>query len=177
MARYAALLRAINVGGTAKLPMANLRDVLEGLGFSDVETLLASGNAIFSAAKTSMAELESSIETALAREAELKTDVIVRTARQWTALIDGNPMPDETDHSPAKVGVMLMKTGPDKKELAAYLKRYEGPEQVIAGKESLYIHFPDGMGRSKLNIGKKIGTGTVRNWNTVLKIAAKLEAD
>ena len=177
MARYAALLRAINVGGTARLPMAQLRDVLEGLGFTDIETLLASGNAVFSAAKSSPPKLESGIEAALAKHADLKTDVMVRTATQWTSLIDKNPMPDEADQSPAKLGVMIMKNGPDKKALAAYLKTYEGPEQVLAGDNCLYIHFPEGMGRSKLKIGKTIGTGTVRNWNTVLKIAARLNAD
>ena len=177
MARYVALLRAVNVGGTAKLPMAALREILEHAGYKNVRTLLASGNTLFEAPKTASAKLERHIEALLADKAGMRTDVSVRSAEEWAAVLDQNPFPEEAASAPSQLGLMVMKAGPDEPNLTAYLDAYAGPEKVIAGERCIYIYFPDGMGRTKLTISNKVGIGTVRNWNTALKIAELLSAN
>ncbi len=177
MARHVALLRAVNVGGTGKLPMAALRETLSGLGYTNVRTLLASGNAVFDSPRASPQKLEAQIEGALAARAGIETDVMVRSRSEWEAIIAHNPLSAEAEGAPGKAAVMIMKQAPDLPALHRYLNGYTGPEQVAAGERCLYLHYPDGMGRSKLALPKSVGAGTVRNWNTTRKIAAALGAE
>jgi len=171
MARYIALLRAVNVGGTGKLPMADLRAALESAGYSNVRTLLASGNVVLDAARTTPARLEAKLEALLADTFGLKSAVMVRTPEEWTALIDANPMPSEAETSPSAFIVYVMKAQPHRAALAAYLKAYSGPEQAMPGERCIYIHYPENMGQSKFALPKAVGAGTARNWNTVRKLA------
>lgn len=175
MTRYVALLRAINVGGTGKLPMADLRATLGDLGYDDVVTLLASGNAVFDAKGKAM-KIEADIETALRDQHGLGTDVMVRNLTDWSSLIDDNPLKTEAADAPAKTAIMAFKSPPDLSILDTYLATYAGPEIVRPGERCLYLHYTDGMGQSKLKIPAKVGAGTVRNWNTVLKIKSALSA-
>lgn len=174
MGRHVALLRAVNVGGSGKLPMATLRETLESVGLTAVRTLLASGNAVFETKRTSTAPLEADIERALAERAGIETEVMVRSAASWAALIAANPMSARAIESPGKSAVMVMKTGPDLGALDSYLEKYTGPEMAAVGDRCIYLYFADGMGKSKLRFPKGVGTGTVRNWNTTEKIAAAL---
>lgn len=173
MPRYALLLRAVNVGGTSKLPMVDLRDLLNDLGCTNVATLLASGNAVLTT-NHKPAALESLVQSALTDRLHLNTTIMVRTAAEWTALIKANPLARQAARDPAKSVVMITSTAPDTAALNTYLDAYAGPEQVIAGQRCLYLHYTDGMGRSKLEIPDKVATGTVRNWNTIRKIESAL---
>ena len=163
MATHVALLRGINVGGHKMVSMAELREKLEDAGFRDVKTLLQSGNVVFtSKKKVSEAALEKICGT----------DVVVRDASQWNAVIDANPFPAEAKSDPGHLLVMFLK------DTARVKLEWPGPERIHANGRELYLYYPNGAGTSKLTgawIEKRLGTrGTARNWNTVGKIAALL---
>jgi uncharacterized protein (DUF1697 family) len=161
---HIALLRAVNLGPHNKVAMADLRGLCEDLGFTDVRTLLQSGNVVFDGKPTG-AELETLLETQARKRLGLDTDFMVRTAAQWKKIVAGNPFPREAKADPGHLVVMVCKQAPGKDVKITGAKR----EIVRAKGKEIYIVYPDGIGRSRLAIGA-VGTG--RNWNTVLKLAA-----
>jgi uncharacterized protein (DUF1697 family) len=173
MPQLVALLRAVNVGGTAKAPSAALKAAAEGIGLKDVQTVLQTGNLVFSA-DVEPDTLERRLEHAFLDHLDLKTEVMVRTAAEWSAIVAANPFPEEAKVDPSHLLVMVMKREPLAEGVAA-LKAHPGPERIEARGRELYIVYPEGIGRSKLNAAsgwKKLGCpGTGRNWNTVLKLA------
>jgi len=175
--KFVALLRAVNVGGTSKAPSAALKAVAEGIGLEAVHTVLQSGNLVFQADSKPDA-LEKRLEKAFLDDLGLKTEVMVRTAAEWSAIVDANPFPNEAKGDPSHLLVMVMKREPLADGVRA-LQAHSGPERIEARGRELYIVYPDGIGRSKLNAAsgwKKLGCqGTGRNWNTVLKLAALLD--
>jgi uncharacterized protein (DUF1697 family) len=171
--RYCALLRAVNVGGR-KVEMAKLRAAAGTLGLSGVRTLLTSGNLVFETKPTPPARLEQKLEAVIADAFGLTSEVMVRDAVQWSALIAANPFPDEAREDPANLVAMVFKETISKATLSAYLKTYAGPERVSVDGRTAWIVFPEGQGRSKLKFPKATGVGTARNWNTVLKLEAML---
>jgi len=177
---FIALLRAVNLAGLNKVRMADLRDLVSGLGFEDPKTLLQSGNVVFSGRVRSSAALESSLEKATAAQLGVTTDFFVRTAQEWQKVITGNPFPKEAKNDPGHVLMMSLKDAPDRKSVAALTGAIPGRESVRVKGRHAYVVYPDGVGRSKLTMGlieKKLGTrGTARNWNTVLKLAAAAKA-
>jgi uncharacterized protein (DUF1697 family) len=174
MTRYIALLRGINVGGNKVVSMADLRALLSKMGFEDVQTLLQSGNAVFSGPKKSSAALERELEVALEKALKMKVDFHVRTADEWRMLIDANPFTAEAKTDPARLLVTCYKAPLDPAKVKAAQAAITGREQLRADGRHLYITFPDGQGNSKaaVVVGKMLGSGTGRNWNTVLKLAA-----
>lgn len=176
MHSYVALLRAVNVGGTSKAPAASLKTIAEGLGLMNVQTLLQSGNLTFRAEEDAEL-LEARLERAFAAELGLSTEVMVRDAAEWSALIAANPFPAEAKSDPSQVLAVVLKGEPRPEGLKA-LRDCPGPERIEAGERVLYIVYPEGIGRSKLNGApgwKTLGSpGTGRNWNTVLKLAERL---
>ena len=174
MHKFVALLRAVNVGGTAKAPSAALKAAAEGIALQEVATVLQTGNLVFSADTTPDA-LEQRLEKAFADALGLKTEVMVRSAAEWSAIVDANPFPREAGSDPSHLLVMVMKREPLEDGVKA-LQAHPGPERIEARGRQLYIVYPQGIGRSKLNGApgwNKLGCrGTGRNWNTVLKLAA-----
>lgn len=174
------MLRAVNLPGHNKIGMADLRDQLVGLGFEDVQTLLQSGNVVFSGASKTPAALEQTLERAAATQLGLQTDFFVRTAKEWQGVIDANQFPREAKDDPSHLLAVILKDPVQPANLTALQKAIVGREVVRAKGRCAYIVYPDGIGRSKLTtaiIEKKLGTrGTARNWNTVLKLAALVEA-
>ena len=174
---HVALLRAVNVGGRGGLAMADLRAVAEGLGYGDVRTLLQSGNLVF-AATGKAAMLERALEAALGKQCGVATDIMVRSASDWAAIINSNPFPAEAKSDPGHLVVMALKDKVTAKAVAALQHTVKGRELIRHAGRELYITYPDGIGRSKLTgsvIEKALGTrGTGRNWNTVTKLAAML---
>jgi uncharacterized protein (DUF1697 family) len=170
-----ALLRAINVGGRAKVAMSDLRDVMTALGFAGVRTLLQSGNVVFGAARQSGRALEDALEAAVARTLGFHVDIVVRSAAQWRAIVDSNPFPEEAARDPGHLVLMALKDRPAKRSLDELRAAHRGPEVVRADGSQLYLYYPDGIGRSKLTnalIEKHLACrATGRNWNTVLKLA------
>lgn len=176
MSLQIALLRAVNVGGTGRLAMGELRAFMEGLGFTGVRTLLQTGNLVFDSPRQGGAALEAVLEAQARKTLGLDTVFFVRSPGEWAAAIEANPYPDVAEADPAKLVLMPLKRAPDGDAVAALRGAIAGPERVAAGERHIYIHFPDGQGRSKLPGGlieRRLGSqGTARNWNTVLKLAA-----
>ncbi|MGN6573011.1 MAG: DUF1697 domain-containing protein [Pseudolabrys sp.] len=169
MTVYVALLRAINVGGTGKLPMKKLAGLCTDLGFENVKTYIQSGNVVFESRKGEAA-VHKALTAALTKALGKPADVAVRSAKEVTAVRQDNPFPKA---SPAKVGVAFL----GKRVTKAMVTNIDipGKEEVAAGRREVYIHFPDGMGRSKLKLPKAFGPATIRNINTVGKLAAIAE--
>jgi uncharacterized protein (DUF1697 family) len=175
MRSHIALLRAINVGGRNRVPMKDLLALLAALGLADGHALLQSGNLLFDGGDRSGADLERLLEEESAARLDLRTDYLVRTAAEWARIVARNPFPDVAARDPGRLVLMLLKDTPDPEQIAALEAAIRGPEQVRADGPHLYLHYPDGIGRSKLTGGlieSTLGTrGTARNWNTVRKLA------
>ena len=175
MTRYVAFLRGVNVGGHNKVPMASLRELLSGLGHTDVSTLLQSGNAVFTSPETDASAIAVELERAVADRFGFEVRCTVRTAAELLAIAERCPFrPD--DHDPAKLTVTFL-AGPadpatwNRLDPAAY-----APDQLRLGEREIYAYSPDGLGRSKLmpligRTGRDLGA-TTRNWNTVTKLIA-----
>ena len=165
MPRNIALLRGINLGAKRRVAMADLRALLEELGHTDVRTVLASGNAIFTG-KTSRAQLE----TALEERFEMKIDVVLRTMDELRAVIAADPFSGEVDN-PTRYFVVFLDHEP---ELEALEGEDFAPDRFAAHGHEIYVWCPDGMQNSRLMkaLHKPAagGTATVRNWATVNKL-------
>jgi len=171
-----ALLRAVNVGGTGKIAMADLRDFMEALGFTDVRTLIQTGNIGFESDTSSGAELEVFLEQEALNRLGLDTTFLIRTPGEWEDVIKANPFHDKARDDPRRLQVMALKEAPAAEKVQLLEEAISGPERVHAWDKHLFIDNPDGSGNSKLTnvlIERKLETrSTSRNWNTVLKISA-----
>jgi uncharacterized protein (DUF1697 family) len=175
MTTYIGLLRGINLGGHKMVAMADLREMIEALGFKDVRTLLQSGNVVFRGRAKAPAKLESQLEAALEKRLGLKVDFHVRTAEEWTAIVKANPYAAEAKKDPARLLVSCFKAPLETTNVKALQVAITGPEVLVADGRHLYMVYPDGVGNSKANalLDRKLtAKGTARNWNTVLKLAA-----
>ena len=174
MSRLAVLLRAINVSGTGKLAMADLKARLGELGCAEAKTIGAAGSATV-ACDLSPAELERRLETALAEAHGLSTDVYVRSHSDLNDVLAANPFAEMAEDDPSHLLVVFLEADPAEVDVEALRGKIQGPEQVAAGPRSLYIAFPAGIGTSKLTgpiIHRAVKLkGTGRNWNTVRKLA------
>jgi uncharacterized protein (DUF1697 family) len=167
MKRYAALLRAVNVGGTGKLPMADLKRMCVEVGFEDVRTYIASGNVVLSsglAASGVKAALEDRLETYAGKP----VDVFVRTAAEMGRVLEGNPF----SGCEGRLTYVVFLPGSPPKDALEQITGVNG-EEVRLGRKELYVHYPLGMGTSKLKI-PAAGQGTARNMNTVAKLVQML---
>jgi uncharacterized protein (DUF1697 family) len=175
-----ALLRAINVGGRGKVAMSDLRDFFTELGFSDVRTLLQTGNVVFRSDDRSGSELERELETEAAKRLDLRTGFLVRTADEWERVVERNPFPDEARDDPSHLLVMFLKNAPAHAAVEALQAAVKGREVIRVDGPHAYITYPDGIGTSRLTnavIESNLGTrGTGRNWNTVLKLANLIQS-
>ncbi len=176
MPRHIALLRGVNLGGHKAVKMAALRQCLTELGCAEVQTLLQSGNVVFGGERRAGSALERWLEEAVATQLGVRTDICVRSATEWTALIAANPFPDEAKRDPAHLLAVCLKTSPVPGAVNALRSAITGPERVEGGGREVYIVYPAGVGQSRLTpalIDSKLGVrGTARNWNTVLKLGA-----
>jgi len=164
MTTYVALLRAINVGGTGSLPMKDLAALCTDCGLRNVRTYIQSGNVVFASALSERAVV-SKLEKALAEHMGKPIDVMVRTGKQLRTIVDANPFPDA---EPAKVAVVFLGKAMPKGLLDNLV--IPGREKIEPARREIYIHYPDGMGRSKLKLPRTL-VGTARNLNTVAKLA------
>lgn len=178
MARYVALLRAVNVGGSTRLGMAGLRDLLGDTGLTEVQTLLQSGNVVFSSPVRPAAQLEGQLNDLVRRSFGPRTEVYLRTAGEWREIVERNPFPQTARDDPAHLVVTVLRTAPSASAWAALDRAVVGREQVRGDGRQAYIVYPDGIGRSRLTadvIERALQTsGTSRNWNTTRKLAALL---
>lgn len=164
MPAYIALLRAVNVGGTGKLPMTELKAMCEAAGLRQVRTYIASGNVVFSSER-SEDEVRAALETRLEDYAGKPVGVLVRTAAEMADTLERNPFGDR----PGNRVVALFVDEPLPRDALDHAKGVKD-EQVKLGKREIYIFYGDGMADSRLVI-PAAGRGTARNMNTVAKLA------
>ena len=167
---YVALLRGINVGGKTMVPMAALRDACASVGCEDVETYIQSGNVVLSSTLTEK-KLQAALEAAIAAEFGFGPAVMIRTAEEMAAVLDGHPYPG-ADETSVHVGFLH---SPPAAPAARCLAAIDGgAEQVTVVGRDLYLHLPNGMGRANLptQIDRCLRPAqvTVRNWRTVTKL-------
>jgi uncharacterized protein (DUF1697 family) len=162
---FVVLLRAVNVGGTGKLPMSDLKLLCEKAGFRNVRTYIASGNVV-AEHDGAEAKAKAALEAELLAYAGKPVGVIVRTATEIAKISANNPFPDQAANLTAAIFL-------DRAPPADTLRNVKGQanEEVRLGAREIYVHYPDGMGRSKLRIAAAI-EGTARNMNTVASLAA-----
>lgn len=169
MTAYVALLRAVNVGGTGKLAMSDLAAMCVKAGFANVKTYIASGNVVFTSGK-SEASVKATLEAELAAYACKPVGVMVRTADEIAAVAKANPFPDAPGN---RLVVIFLDNAPSPDALSDV--RNVADEEIRLGKREIYVRYSDGMADSRLIIpAAKSGTG--RNMNTVVKLAAMAAA-
>jgi uncharacterized protein (DUF1697 family) len=161
---FIALLRAVNVGGTGKLPMSELKSMCEALGFAGVRTYIAGGNVVFTSRKSEPA-VKKVLEAALESYAGKPVGVMVRTVAAMQAVLSENPFPKL---APNRTVAVFLDFPPPTDTLKGIKGRKD--EQIGLGRREIYIHYGDGMGQSKLVV-PAAKTGTARNMNTVAALA------
>jgi uncharacterized protein (DUF1697 family) len=164
MTRYIALLRAVNVGGTGKLPMTELKSMCSAAGFARVETYIASGNVVFES-KAGPSSVKAELETRLHDYFGKPMGVIVRTAAEMTAVLKANPFPEA---EPRHTYAIFLDKPPPRDTLDHVVG--QSTEEIRLGEREIFVHYQEGMGRSKLRI-PAAAPGTARNMNTVAKLA------
>ena len=164
MTAYIALLRAVNVSGTGKLPMSDLKALCEAAGFAKVRTYIASGNVVFESGLAE-AEVAAALDGKLKAYAGKPVGVAIRTAAEMKAVLEGNPFPNA---KPNYTVAIFLDTPPPKDALNAMVA--PDGEEAQLGKREIYIHYPNGQGRSKLKL-PAARAGTARNINTIAKLA------
>jgi uncharacterized protein (DUF1697 family) len=173
--RFAALLRSINVGGRNRLPMADLRALVESLGFVDVTTYLQSGNVVFSGVGSARAAARI-IQDRIAADVGLAVPVLVRTATQLGEVVRSTPYGElGADLKTLHVTFLAADPGRDGvRELLDRADEFGADRFEILGRE-IYLHCPGGYGETKLNnsyLERRLGvTATTRNWRTVTALA------
>ena len=164
MAAFVALLRAVNVGGTGKLPMTELKAMCEELGFDAVRTYIASGNVVFTSRKSESA-VKAALEKRLHAYAGAPVGVLVRSAAEMAEVLADNPFAKK---APNRTVAIFLDKAPPADTLSGI--RGQKNEEVKLGRREIYVHYGDGMGTSKLAI-PAAKTGTARNMNTIATLA------
>ena len=165
MTAYVALLRAVNVGGTGALAMAELRRLCEAAGFAAVRTYNASGNVVFTS-PLDAAAVRRRLEEALQVSTGRQVRVAVRTATELATALAANPF---ADAAPSTTVIIFLDTPPETDTLERAVA--PGGEQLALGAREIYVAYGAGMGRSRLKL-PGAAEGTARNVNTVAKLVA-----
>lgn len=164
MSVYVALLRAVNVGGTGKLPMADLKALCEAVGLRNVQTYIASGNVVFDSRKSEPL-VKAVLEAALADYAGKQVGVLVRSAAEMARVLADNPFP----HAAPNYTMAIFLDAPPPADTLARIGGRDG-EDIALGTREIYVSYGDRIRDSKLKI-PAARTGTARNMNTVAKLA------
>jgi uncharacterized protein (DUF1697 family) len=188
MPSHVALLRGINLAGHNRVAMADLREIMTSLGYTDVATYIQSGNVVFSTGQTDHLALAAAIEKAIAQRLDVAPRVVVLSAGELAQVIRDNPHPDEPN--PKMVHAVFLDAEPAPEMVTAVAEAQDkaaakGARDTaqFAGR-TLYLHTPDGYGRSELAalLGRARGplsprgAGTARNWATVTKLHEMCQA-
>ncbi|MBZ9808201.1 DUF1697 domain-containing protein [Mesorhizobium sp. BR1-1-9] len=169
---FIALFSGINVGGNRIVRMADLRAFFEDLGFCDVATYVQSGNAVFRSEKGDAATLTKEIEAAFEKKWGFHSRIMVRDLGWVERLVRENPYP-EIAEEPTKLHAYALERAPTAEEVARLAERCTGPERFEIKGDVLYLHAPDGLGKSVFAnlIPRTLKVpGTARNWRSVLAL-------
>ena len=174
----AAFLRGINVGGRSLLAMADLKSALDDAGLADARTYLQSGNVVVTPRSGGAVELGETMERAIEGIAGRPIRVMVRTRDELDRIVAGNPLWDES-LKPASLHTVFLEATPDPARVAELDPDRSPPDRFALSGREIYLHYPQGSGRSRLNLEyfeKTLGVaGTARNWNTVTRVRVMLE--
>lgn len=171
--RHVALIRGINVGRAKRVAMADLRALVEALGYADVKTLLNSGNVVFSAPGGAV-DAADRIAEAMAARLGVSARVTVLSAAELDAVFSENALRDVAD-DPSRLLVVVLLDPADRPRLDPLAERDWAPEALALGTRAAYLWCPDGLLASRLPeaVGRAIGDAvTTRNWATVTKLHA-----
>ena len=175
---YVALLQSIGISGNRRLIMADWRSMMEELGFRNPRTLIATGNAIFKSRGVTVRKLETQLEDAFERRFGRRVDTIVRAAAPFRRLAAANPFPGESERNGSRVVVRVMRQPLDHDAAAALTPYLAQGERLEVVQGDLWVHFKHEPNRSRLLpllASKRLGIGTVRNWNTIRRLNEMLE--
>ena len=176
MSRQIALIRGINVGRAKRVAMADLRALVEGLGYRDVRTLLNSGNVVFTAPASDRRDPAARIEGAMAKKLGVSARVTGVTAEELDAIVADNPLV-RVAKDPTRLLVTVLMDPADRKRILPLARRDWAPEALGIGKRAVYVWCPKSMLESPLfaEVTRLLGDGaTTRNWATITKIQALL---
>jgi uncharacterized protein (DUF1697 family) len=172
-----ALLRGVNVGGV-KVPMGDLRAMLQEAGLSGARTSLQSGNVIVTPPSGDTRKLGKVIEEVIEDGFGLDIRVIVRTKAELAKVVAANPFVGDRFNPTMVHAVFLESEAPPDRVAALDPDRSPPDEFEVSGRE-IFVHYPGGSGRSKLDLAyfeKQLGVaGTARNWNTVTRLLSMLD--
>ncbi len=174
---YISLLRGINVAGVKKIKMADLKALYLSLGFKDVVTYIQSGNVIFKSDNCSPIMIKEAIKTRYGFEVPVQ----IREANTFKTLIDNCPFKElDLVEEGTRVMVTFLEEKPTKENINTLLSYVKESERVVVSGQEVYLHCPNGYGKTKLNntfLEKKLGVGaTTRNWKSVCKLYALSKA-
>ncbi|WP_309084413.1 DUF1697 domain-containing protein [Chelativorans sp.] len=172
---YIVLFRG--VGGATQLPVKRLREVLAEAGFNNVSTYINSGNAVLSSS-LSADEVARGVAAAVKEKMDFGKSVLVRSRAEWAEMIAENPYPEVVDE-PTKLHVFTLERAPEPDLIAALDAKARSTERFTVKGRTLYLHTPDGMGRSlfapKIEPTLKVAM-TARNWRTMLALRDMADA-
>lgn len=174
--RRVALFRGINVGKAKRLAMADLRRIATDLGYSEVKTVLNSGNLIFTVPPGTRGAPDELIEKTVAAETGIKSKVTLLSAKELEEAIRDNPLAEECDNL-SRLHAAVLRNPNDRSLLQPLEAQDWGSEAFVLGKRVAYLWCPEGMLQSRLPeaVGRALGDGvTLRNWATMTKIYAAM---
>ena len=175
MPTFIALLRGVNVGKAKRVPMAEFRTLLTGLGHTQVATLLNSGNAVFTANAAMTAVMHAAeIAEAISEKLHVEVPVIVKSAQELSTIISQNALA-ESVIEPSRLLVVLVQDAKTLPDLAVIAPLVVAPEEFLIGANAAYLHCASGILESQAGaalLGKIGKSATTRNWTTMLKLQA-----
>jgi uncharacterized protein (DUF1697 family) len=175
--RQVALIRGINVGRAKRVAMADLRKLVESLGFGEVRTVLNSGNVVFSTPRAAPGDAGARIEKALATKLGVSARVTVLTAKEVAAAVTENPLLDVAKN-PSRLLVVALSNPADRPKLEPLSEQDWAPEVLAIGARVAYLWCAEGILASRLAeaVSRILGDAmTARNWATVMKLHALTE--
>jgi len=173
MKTWISLLRGINVGGKNVLPMKELRNLLEKLGYENVRTYIQSGNCVFDAKESNASAISNEIAYAISKKFKIKPSVVTISLAQLNAAIKNNPY-DSKKNEPKTIHFFFLSETPKEVDKARLQSLKNESEEFLLKKNIFYLFAPEGIARSKLAAGAEKALGvptTARNYRTVIKLA------
>ena len=174
MTTHIALLRGVSPGGQKPIAAETFIDLLTELGFADARAIGGANNLVFDSPERTGADLQNFLETEIHTRLGLRTDIYVRTAQAWAAIIAANPYVEFAQTDPGLLMTLFLKDPPDKKVIGALRTKLTEGEQLRVESRQFYVTYPNGLGASKFSnniVEKALATRiTSRSWTIVTAI-------